>query len=50
MEDADAGARLHATWTWALSALSHNQVDRISRLWFDSLAGICAHVRGGGED
>ncbi|MDO3308054.1 amino acid adenylation domain-containing protein [Mycobacteroides abscessus subsp. abscessus] len=48
MEDADAGARLHATWTWALSALSHNQVDRISRLWFDSLAGICAHVRGGG--
>ncbi|ORA60690.1 non-ribosomal peptide synthetase [Mycobacteroides franklinii] len=48
MEDADAGPQLHATWTWALSALSHNQIDRISRLWFDSLAGICAHVRAGG--
>ncbi|MBA0046081.1 non-ribosomal peptide synthetase [Mycobacteroides sp. LB1] len=44
---ADSG-RLHATWTWALSALSHDQIDRISRLWFDSLAGICAHVRAGG--
>jgi len=48
MEDADAGPQLHATWTWAPSALSHNQIDRISRLWFDSLAGICAHVRAGG--
>ena len=43
----DSG-RLHATWTWALSALSHDQVDRISRLWFDALAGICSHVRTGG--
>ncbi|WP_420892009.1 amino acid adenylation domain-containing protein [Mycobacteroides salmoniphilum] len=43
----DSG-RLHATWTWALSALSHDQVDRISRLWFDALAGICSHVRSGG--
>ncbi|ORB58619.1 non-ribosomal peptide synthetase [Mycobacteroides saopaulense] len=48
MEDADTGPRLHATWTWALSALSHDQIDRISRLWFDSLAGVCAHVRAGG--
>ncbi|MCV7304951.1 non-ribosomal peptide synthetase [Mycobacteroides immunogenum] len=48
MEDAEAGPQLHATWTWALSALSHHQIDRISRLWFDSLAGICAHVRAGG--
>ena len=24
------------------------QVSRLSRLWFDALAGICAHVRGGG--
>ncbi|MGH3724959.1 MAG: amino acid adenylation domain-containing protein [Mycobacterium sp.] len=45
---AEAGSRLHATWTWALSALSHDQVDKISRLWFDSLAGICSHVRAGG--
>ena len=42
------GPRLRATWTWALSALSHDQIDRISRLWFDSLAGMCAHVRNGG--
>ncbi|WP_155942126.1 condensation domain-containing protein, partial [Mycobacteroides sp. CBMA 326] len=44
----EVSPRLHATWTWALSVLSHDQVDRISRLWFDSLAGICAHVRSGG--
>ena len=25
-----------------------DQVSRLSRLWFDALAGICAHVRGGG--
>ena len=24
------------------------QISRLSRLWFDALAGICAHVRGGG--
>ena len=24
------------------------QVSRLSRLWFEALAGICAHVRGGG--
>ena len=24
------------------------QVDRLGRLWFDALAGICAHVRRGG--
>jgi non-ribosomal peptide synthase protein (TIGR01720 family) len=46
--DTDTGAQLHATWTWAPSALDHAQVSRLSRLWFDALAGICAHVRGGG--
>ncbi len=46
--DIDAGPRLHATWTWALSALDHAQVTRLSQLWFDALAGICAHVRLGG--
>ncbi|RDH73975.1 amino acid adenylation domain-containing protein, partial [Mycolicibacterium moriokaense] len=45
---ADAGPRLHATWTWALSALDHEQVNRLSQLWFDALAGICRHVRRGG--
>ncbi|MGV0607696.1 condensation domain-containing protein, partial [Mycolicibacterium sp. XJ1904] len=42
------GPSLHATWTWAPSALNHTQVDRLSRLWFEALSGICAHVRQGG--
>ena len=46
--DTEAGPRLHADWTWAQSALDHAQVDRLGRLWFEALAGICAHVRGGG--
>jgi non-ribosomal peptide synthase protein (TIGR01720 family) len=46
--DTEAGAQLHASWTWAPSALDGDQVSRLSRLWFDALAGICAHVRGGG--
>jgi non-ribosomal peptide synthase protein (TIGR01720 family) len=46
--DADTGSYLHAGWRWAPSALDHAQVSRLSRLWFDALAGICAHVRDGG--
>ena len=46
--DTDTGPHLHANWTWAPSALDHAQVSRLSRLWFDALAGICAHVRSGG--
>ena len=46
--DTDTGPQLHANWTWAPSALGHAQVSRLSQLWFDALAGICAHVRGGG--
>ncbi len=46
--DADTGPCLHAGWRWAPSAVDHAQVSRLSRLWFDALAGICAHVRGGG--
>jgi amino acid adenylation domain-containing protein/non-ribosomal peptide synthase protein (TIGR01720 family) len=42
------GPRLRAGWTWALSALDHAQISRLSALWFDALAGICAHVHGGG--
>ncbi|WP_156428045.1 non-ribosomal peptide synthetase, partial [Mycobacterium sp. GA-1999] len=45
---ADIGARLHANWTWAPSALDHAQVTRLNQLWFDALAGICQHVRRGG--
>jgi hypothetical protein len=33
---------------WAPSILDHAQVSRLNRLWFDALAGICAHVRSGG--
>ncbi len=46
--DTDAGPQLHADWTWAPSALDAGQVGRLSRLWFEALAGICAHVRAGG--
>ena len=46
--DTDTGPQLHADWMWAPSALDHAQVTRLSRLWFEALAGICAHVRGGG--
>ena len=46
--DTDAGPQLHANWTWAHSALDDAQVSRLSRLWFEALAGICAHVRRGG--
>ena len=46
--DTDTGPRLHANWAWAPSALDHARVSRLSRLWFEALAGICAHVRGGG--
>ncbi len=46
--DADTGMHLHANWTWATSALNHAHVSRLSRLWFEALTGICAHVQGGG--
>ena len=46
--DTDTGPRLHATWTWAPSALDDTQISRLSQLWFDALTGICAHVRHGG--
>ena len=46
--DTDAGPHLRAAWTWAPSVLDRAQVSRLSRLWFEALAGICAHVRSGG--
>ncbi|CDO88384.1 non-ribosomal peptide synthetase [Mycobacterium triplex] len=46
--DSEAGPHLHANWTWAPSALDETQINRLSQLWFEALAGICAHVRGGG--
>jgi non-ribosomal peptide synthase protein (TIGR01720 family) len=44
----DGGPQLRASWTWAPSILNQAQVSRLNGLWFDALAGICAHVRGGG--
>jgi non-ribosomal peptide synthase protein (TIGR01720 family) len=46
--DTNAGPFLRTHWTWAPSALNDAQVNRLSRLWFDVLAGMCAHVQGGG--
>jgi amino acid adenylation domain-containing protein/non-ribosomal peptide synthase protein (TIGR01720 family) len=46
--DTEGGPQLRADWTWAFSALDEDQVSRLSRLWFDALGGICAHVRRGG--
>ena len=46
--DTEAGPFLQANWKWAPSALDDQQVGRLSRLWFEALAGICAHVRHGG--
>ena len=46
--DTEGGPYLHAAWTWAPSVLDRAAVSRVSRLWFEALAGICAHVRCGG--
>ncbi len=47
--ETDAGPQLHANWSWAHSALDHDRRSaRLSRLWFEALGGICAHVRAGG--
>ena len=43
--DTDTGPQLHADWMWAPSAFDRTQITRLSRLWFDALAGICAQVR-----
>ncbi|EUA56878.1 linear gramicidin synthetase subunit D domain protein [Mycobacterium xenopi 4042] len=47
--DSDAGAQLHANWTWAPSALDQAKVSRLSRLWFEPCAAsarTCARRRG----
>ncbi|WP_232004766.1 condensation domain-containing protein, partial [Mycobacterium sp. ACS1612] len=46
--DIDTGPQLHAEWVWASSVFDDEQVGRVGRLWFEALAGICAHVRHGG--
>ncbi|MEB4212388.1 condensation domain-containing protein, partial [Mycobacterium sp. 94-17] len=46
--DTDEGPVLHATWTWAPSVLGRTDVERLGGLWFEALAGICAHVTSGG--
>ncbi|MDM2418495.1 amino acid adenylation domain-containing protein [Mycobacteroides abscessus] len=44
----ESGPRLQAVWTWAPSLVDAIQVQRLSRLWFEALVGICTHVRTGG--
>ncbi|WP_156745241.1 condensation domain-containing protein, partial [Mycobacterium sp. 1165178.9] len=46
--DTADGPQLHANWIWAPSALDHTAVNELSRLWFEALSGICAHVHAGG--
>ncbi len=46
--DTGTGPHLHAEWTWAPSVLDASQITRLSQLWFEALAGVCAHVRSGG--
>ncbi|HEX2214946.1 MAG TPA: amino acid adenylation domain-containing protein, partial [Mycobacterium sp.] len=46
--DNEADSQLGADWIWAPSALDHTEVTRLSRLWFEAIAAICSHVRGGG--
>ena len=46
--DSEAGPQLQADWTWATSVFTTRQLGRLSRLWFEALTGICAHVRRGG--
>ncbi|WP_231999649.1 condensation domain-containing protein, partial [Mycobacterium sp. 1245852.3] len=45
--ETDDGPELLANWTWAPSALTRGEAKRLSRLWFEALAGICALVRRG---
>ncbi|MFY9764906.1 MAG: amino acid adenylation domain-containing protein, partial [Mycobacterium sp.] len=46
--DTADGPQLHANWTWARSAFDEAQITRLSRLWFEALTGISAHVHAGG--
>ncbi|WP_261864931.1 hypothetical protein, partial [Mycobacterium montefiorense] len=46
--DTVAGPELSANWMWARSVVDEAQVGRLSVLWFEALAGMCACVRGGG--
>ena len=47
--ESGVGPCLQANWSWAQSALTADEVGRLSQLWFDALTGICALVgRGGG--
>ncbi|KUH75816.1 non-ribosomal peptide synthetase [Mycolicibacterium novocastrense] len=46
--DTADGPQLQAAWAWAPSALDEDKVQRLNQLWFEALAGICAHVNNGG--
>ncbi|MEB3984441.1 condensation domain-containing protein, partial [Mycobacterium sp. 663a-19] len=46
--DSEAGPQLQANWRWAPSVVDRDRIGRLSRLWFEALAGIGAYVRAGG--
>ncbi|MDO3635487.1 non-ribosomal peptide synthetase, partial [Mycolicibacterium arseniciresistens] len=46
--DGADGPHVRATWTWAQSALDHDQISRVAGLWQEALSGITAHVQRGG--
>ena len=46
--DTDTGPQLQASWTWAPSVMDEAQIERLSRLWFEALTGMSAHVGAGG--
>ncbi|OBK50780.1 non-ribosomal peptide synthetase, partial [Mycobacterium sp. 1081908.1] len=46
--DTGSGPQLRAEWSWASSKVDAAEVSRVSRLWFEALADICAHVLDGG--
>ena len=48
--DTGTGPALQAHWTWAPSALDARRVSRLGELWFEALAGLCAHVRAAEVD
>lgn len=46
--DTGAGAQLSATWTWARSILTDDEIGHLTHLWHHALAGIVTHVADGG--
>ncbi|MFG2001070.1 condensation domain-containing protein [Spirillospora sp. NPDC048911] len=48
--DLPGGPELSATWTWAGSLFSEEDVASLADKWFTALRGLVAHVVEGGDD